>query len=284
MQAPVEKLSFIYCMIHKIYVFFVISFLFIACGSQDTQDNSDNDDLPLVAAPVNLSFQIVNEYPHDTLAFTQGFSFYEGKLYEATGSPDFPVNNGTWIGEVDLKNGKVNKKIDLGNTYFGEGITFMNDKIYQLTYQTKKGFVYDAKNFKKLSEFTYKSEGWGITNDGEHLIMSTGSNNLYYLTPDSLNFVKMVAVQDNNGYVANINELEYIDGYIYANHWMTPYILKIDPSTGHVVGRFDFSKQVSEIKSRFPQADELNGIAYDSITGKTFITGKKWPVIYEIKW
>ncbi len=271
-------------MIHKIYVFFIIGFVLISCGNEDNTEHSSSDDALSVPAPVNLSFQVVNEHIHDTLAFTEGLVFYEGQLYESTGSPDHPPNNGTWIGEVDLKTGKVTKKVDLGTTYFGEGITFMNDKVYQLTYQTKKGFVYDAKTFKKIREFSYQSEGWGLTNDGEHLIMSTGGNNLYYLSPDSLNFIKMVAVQDNNGYVSNINELEYIDGYIYANKWMTPYILKIDPSTGYVVARFDFTRQVAEVKSRFPGAEELNGIAYDSATKKTFITGKKWPVIYEIKW
>jgi glutaminyl-peptide cyclotransferase len=153
-----------------------------------------------------------------------------------------------------------------------------------LTYTTKKGFIYDAKTFKKLREFSYASEGWGLTHDGQNLIMSTGTSNLYYLSPDSLAFVKMLPVQDNNGYVAQINELEYINGFIYANQWLTPNILKIDPATGYVVGKFDLARQLAEIKSKYAGAEELNGIAYDTATQKTYITGKKWPVIYEIKW
>ena len=257
-----------------------------ACGNEDSKtdipdDSGANSSIP---APVNISFQVVNQFPHDTLAFTEGFTFYQGKLYESTGSPDVPVNSGTWIGEVDLKTGKVDKKVDLGKTYFGEGIVFFNDKVYQLTWQTKKGFVYDAKTFKKLREFSYGSEGWGMTHDSQNLIMSTGTSNLYYLGPDSLNFIKMLPVQDNNGYVSSLNELEFIDGFIYANQWQTPYILKIDASTGYVVGRLDMSKQVAEARNIYKGSEEINGIAYDSITQKTYITGKNWPVIYEIKW
>lgn len=156
--------------------------------------------------------------------------------------------------------------------------------MYQLTYKEGKGFVYDVKTFEKLKEFPYKSEGWGLTNDGKHLIMSTGGSNLYYLDPDSLSFLKMLPIQNNNGYANNINELEYINGFIYANEWLTPNILKIDPNTGYVVGKLDLAKQVAEVKNRYPDAQEMNGIAYDSTSGKTFITGKKWPVIYEIRW
>jgi glutamine cyclotransferase len=144
--------------------------------------------------------------------------------------------------------------------------------------------VYDAKTFKQLREFPFNDDGWGMTSDGKHLIISTGSSNIYYLTPDSLSFVKKVEVQDNNGYVGSINELEYIDGFIYANKWLTSEILKIDPNTGRVVAKLDLSKQTADAKSKFPGAQEMNGIAYDSTTGKTYVTGKKWPLIYEIKW
>ena len=137
---------------------------------------------------------------------------------------------------------------------------------------------------KKNSDAAYKGEGWGLTNDGTHLIMSNGTSNIYYLNADSLTFIRMLAVQDNNGYVSDINELEFINGFIYANKWLTDYILKIDPSTGYVVGKMDLSKQVAEVKAKHRQAEEMNGIAYDSVSRKTYITGKKWPVIYEIKW
>lgn len=263
--------------------FLFAGIIFTGCADSDADANGNTGDAS-VPAPINLSFHVLNQFPHDTAAFTEGFTFYNGQLYESTGAPDSPTNSGTWIGAIDLKTGKVDKKVDLGKTWFGEGIVFLNDKVYQLTYQTKKGFVYDAKTFKKLRDFTYGSEGWGLTHDGQNLIMSTGTSNLYYLTPDSLSFVKMLAVQDNNGYAANLNELEYINGFIYANQWLTSNILKIDPATGYIVGKFDMSRQLAEIKSKFPGAQEMNGIAYDSTTQKTYITGKKWPVIYEIKW
>lgn len=253
-----------------------------ACNNNDEQADEASD--PSIPAPVSLSFQVINRFTHDTAAFTEGFSFYKGKLYESTGAPKEPSNNGTWIASIDLNTGKYDRKIDLGTAWFGEGITFLNDKVYQLTYTSQKGFVYDANTFKKLREFTYKSEGWGLTNDGNNLIMSTGTSNIYYLNPDSVTFTRMLAVQDNTGYVNNINELEFIHGYLYANKWLTSEILKIDTSTGYVVAKLDLAKQVAEVKSKHPDALELNGIAYDSITKRTFITGKKWPVIYEIKW
>jgi glutamine cyclotransferase len=256
----------------------------ILFGCNNNEEDGSGDDENRIATPISLSFQVLNQYPHDTTAFTEGFAFYGGRLYESTGSPDSPSTSGTWIAAIDLNTGKYEKKIDLGRTYFGEGITFLHDQLYQLTWKNMKGFVYDARTFKKIREFTFKSEGWGLTNDGTNLIMSTGSSNLYYMSPDSLNFIKMLPVQDNNGYVPNLNELEYIGGYIYANEWLTPNILKIDPATGYVVARMDLSKQVAEIKNKYPGSEEMNGIAHDSTTQKTYITGKKWPVIYEIKW
>ena len=144
--------------------------------------------------------------------------------------------------------------------------------------------MYDARTFKKLKEFTYNSaEGWGLTNDGKNLIMSDGTSSLSYLDPETLKMLNVVGVSDNNGAVGNINELEYINGSIYANQWLTPYILKIDPSSGKVVGRMDFTKMIDQVKSQYPAAEEFNGIAYDSTTQKVYVTGKKWPKVYEIK-
>lgn len=263
----------------------ITSLIFFGCNDSDTADDSTDEGYTTIPPPTSISFQVVNQFRHDTLAFTEGFSFYEGKLYESTGSPDSPViTSGTWIAGIDLQSGKYDKKINLGKTYFGEGITFLNGRLYQLTYRSNIGFVYDAKTFKKIRDFRYQGEGWGLTNDGKSLIMSTGSSNLYYINPDSLTFTKMLAVQNNNGFASNLNELEFIGGFIYANEWLTGNILKIDPATGYVVGKMDLSKQVTEVKNKYRGAEEMNGIAYDSTTGKTFITGKKWPVIYEIKW
>jgi len=293
--SELSNLSFHFLLIKPLLVFlkrmknslsalvFILTCALWSCGNNDqSQENNSDNQIP---APPVLSFQVLNQFPHDTSAFTEGFTFYNGKLFESTGSPEEHVSHsGTWIASIDLNSGKYERKVDLGTTYFGEGITFLNDKLYQLTYKSQKGFIYDAKTFNKVGEFAYKSEGWGLTNDGNSLIMSAGTSNIYYLTADSVRFTKMLAIQDNNGYVGDINELEFIDGFIYANKWLTTEILKIDTATGYVVGKFDLSKQAADAKNKYPGAMELNGIAYDSTTRKTYITGKKWPLIYEIRW
>jgi len=268
----------------RCFVFLAVLLFAAACNNNEDSQASDQN-AGAVPAPVLLSYQVLNRFPHDSLSFTEGLTFFNGQLFESTGSPDDETTtNNTWVGPLDLQNGKYQKKIDLGTSYFGEGITFLHDKLFQLTYKTEIGFVYDAKTFKKLGSFKYKGEGWGMTNDGNSLIMSNGSYNLYYINPDSLTFTRMLAVQDNTGFVSNINELEYIDGYIYANQWLTYNILKIDPRTGYVVGKMDFSRLADEIKAKNPDADTMNGIAYDSASKKTYITGKKWPYIYQISW
>ena len=268
---------------NKIFNALLMGILLLACNSESGSGSNDTAINEGLAAPSVIPFSIINEFPHDTGSYTEGLSFYNGQLFESTGATETISNNGTWVGPVEISSGKFQKKIDLGNTYFGEGITFFNDKIYQLTYKAKKGFVYDAKTYKKLKEFTYNTEGWGFTNDGKNLIMSDGTSSLYFLDPDSLRVLNVVGVSDNNGPIPNINELEYINGFIFANQWQTPYILKIDPESGRVVGRMDFSKMVDQIKNQYPDAEEFNGIAYDSATQKVYITGKKWPRLYEIK-
>ncbi|MBS1604599.1 MAG: glutaminyl-peptide cyclotransferase, partial [Bacteroidetes bacterium] len=181
--------------------------------------------------------------------------------------------------------GKITPKVTLDrNKYFGEGIVFLNGKVYQLTYTTKVGFIYDAKTFRKLGEFTFPSkEGWGMTTDGAHLIMSDGSSNINYLDPNTFRLVKVLGVTDNNGPVSNINELELIKGYLYANQWQTNYILKIDTASGKVVGKMNLDGLENDARNKYPGAEVLNGIAYDSASGKVYITGKLWPSIYEIK-
>lgn len=268
---------------NKILNGLLASFFLLGCGGESDSGNETVTD-GAVPAPPTISFSIVNEYPHDTASYTEGLAFYSGQLYEGTGASPTVSNNGTWIGPIEMATGKIQKKVDLGDDWFGEGITFLNDKVYQLTYQTKKGFVYDAKTFAKLKEFTINSdEGWGLTNDGTNLIMSDGTSSLYFLDPESLRTLNVVGVFDNNGPVANINELEYINGFIYANQWLTPYMLKIDPANGKVVGKMDFSAMTNQIKNQYPDSQEFNGIAYDSITKKVYVTGKKWPKLYEIR-
>ncbi|MFT3824514.1 MAG: glutaminyl-peptide cyclotransferase [Chitinophagaceae bacterium] len=273
------------------YVFLASTLLFAAaCNNEDGGKSEDTPSTTGVATPDIINFAIVNKHPHDTAYFVEGFEFYKGQLFESSGSGSSDPAAKPWLhpsafGVADLKTGKVDTKVSIDNhKYFGEGITFFNDKVYQLTYQTKVGFVYDANTFKKLKEFTIPAnEGWGLTHDSTNLIMSDGTSNLYFIQPDSMKLMSIVSVTDNSGPVANINELEYANGFIYANQWLTPYILKIDPVSGRVVGKMDLSSITSEITSKNPDLNELNGIAYNAATGTFFVTGKNWPTIYEVK-
>jgi len=236
--------------------------------------------------PPSINYSVVQVLPHDTSSFTEGLLVHDGQLYESTGTePGMPGDRRSLFGIVDPKTGKITPKAELDrNKYFGEGIAFLKDKVYQLTWTTKVGFIYDAKTFKKTGEFTIPvKEGWGMTTDSAHLIMSDGSSNISYVDPATFRLVKVVGVTDNNGPVSNINELELINGFLYANQWQTNYILKIDPASGKVVGRLDLTSLANEAKNKSITSDTLNGIAYDSATGKIYVTGKLWPNIYEIK-
>ena len=255
--------------------------VFYGCNNAD--ENGGTGGETSEPPPASIAYSIVNQYPHDPRSFTEGLSFYKGELFESTGSPDDSIENGSWVGKVDLQTGKILKKVQLDKEFFGEGNTILNDKLYYLTWTTNKGFVYDVKTFKKLKEFTYTGEGWGLTNDGINLIMSNGTNNLAYYHPDSLTMIKMISVTDNNGPVANLNELEFINGHIFANQWQTSYILKIDPVTGKVVGKVDCNNIDNIIRQQAPEANYMNGIAYDSITKKILVTGKYWPKLFEIR-
>lgn len=239
---------------------------------------SVDEESPLIIddQPFNIPYQVQNEYPHDTTAFTQGLVYHQGKLYESTGRD-------SWIGEIDLDTGKPDIKVYLDKRYFGEGISILNGKVYQLTWRNKKGFIYDLNTFEILGEFTYDHEGWGITNDGQNLVISDGTNKLYFVEPHQFGLVRELFVVDEETEVNNLNELEYIDGYIYANQWKTHFILKIDPSNGQVVGKINLSALNTEIKEISKGADVLNGIAYDHETKNLLITGKLWPKLYAIK-
>jgi glutamine cyclotransferase len=169
------------------------------------------------------------------------------------------------------------------HAYFGEGIVFLHDKVYQLTYKTKIGFIYDAKTFKKLGDFTFPSEqGWGMTTDGTSLIMSDGTSTLTWLNPADFKVTKTIHVTDESGQVENVNELEFINGFIYSNVYEENYIVKIDPATGNIVGKINLQSLDDEAKQRYPGRMQMNGIAYDSVTNKIYVTGKLWPNIYEI--
>ena len=232
-----------------------------------------------------IDFVYVKSYPHDTTSFTEGLLIHHGDLFESTGSPiELPWTK-SLFGIVDLSTGKIDTKVKLDRVkYFGEGITFLNGKVFQLTYKTKVGFIYDATSFKKIGEFTFPSEeGWGMTTDGKYLIMSDGTFKLTYIDPNDFHVIKSISVTENGYIKEDLNELEYIKGYIFANIWMKNIIVKIDPTSGKVIGQIDLTPLTDECKNINPGSLEMNGIAYDSIKDKIFVTGKLWPKIYEIK-
>jgi len=258
-----------------------LSVLTASCNNNDS--NGGNAGANTLPAPTPLSYQVLQVHPHDTSAFTQGLVYHNGVLYESTGNPDARQGAG-WVGTAAITTGKQDKQVVLPPEIFGEGITLLGDKIYQITWQNQKGFVYDVKTFRKIREFSYRGEGWGITNDGSHLIVSDGSSNIYYWNPETLKEEKRLSIQDQNGLKNNINELEFINGFLYANVWQTPQILKIDTATGNVVGVLDLSDLVrSYPELTTPPSDVLNGIAWDSTKNRLFITGKRWPKLFELR-
>jgi glutamine cyclotransferase len=264
-------------------VFFGSSLLFSVACSNGSEKTESVTETPKDNSPENISFKVVNVFPHDTSSYTEGFLVHNGLLFESTGHTNsFPATR-SLFGPVDLKTGKIDVKVEIDKRkYFGEGIVFLKGRVYQLTDTTRIGFVYDANTYKKLSSFNYDGEGWGLTTNGTDLIMSNGSSNIYYRDPLTFKIIKTLSVNDNNGPVQNINEMELIKGYIYANQWQTDYILKIDTTSGKVAGRLDLASLKTESRVRYPDCEETNGIAYDSVNNKIYVTGKLWPQIYEL--
>ena len=264
----------------KKFLFLVPLLCFLACNNNS---DTSGDAAETSGPPPLIQYNVVNVYPHDTASFTEGLLVHNGQLFESTGGAPKDNEFTSWFGPVDLKSGKAIKKVMLDTSYFGEGITILHGKIYQLTWRGQIGFVYDEKTLQKIKDFKYTGEGWSLTNDGKQLIMSDGTSNLRFMDPETLQVQKIVGVEDNNGPVANVNELEYIHGFVYANVWQTNYIIKIDPASGKVVGKLDLTTLFNEVKNKFQYADVLNGIAYDSSANKVYVTGKTWPNLYEIK-
>ena len=228
-------------------------------------------------APVQ-SYKVIATFPHDTTSFTQGLVFAsDGQLYESTG-----LQGESTLRRVDITTGKTLQRIDVPKEYFAEGLAMIGDELLQLTWQHHLGFVYDRKTFKQKRTFSYKTEGWGIAYDGaSRLVMSDGSDTLTFLDPKTQAVTKTLRVRDAGSPVGNLNELEWIEGEIWANVWMTDRIARISPSTGEVNAWVDLST-LFPLAERRPPADVLNGIAYDKATRRIYITGKKWPRLYQI--
>ena len=254
---------------------------FISCDNS-TKTDYDPAIVPAgtgIPAPAPLSYTVIAQYPHDTSAYTQGLQLYNGKMYEATG--DF-LNSSLRI--TDYKTGSVEKIHPMGtDKIFGEGITILGNKIYQLTWQSNIVYVYDINNINKpVKTFNWPFEGWGLTNNGSELIISDGSANIYFVNPDDFKVKRTISVQTHTGSLEAINELEYINGFIFANVYTTNTIVKIDTESGHVVGQMDFNNLLNA-SDRVPRTDYFNGIAYDSASKSMFVTGKRWPKLFEIR-
>ncbi len=265
-----------------VYALIFVLCIFCSCRNKTKEEETNTNAAPS-ATPI-INYAVTNSFPHDASLFTEGFVMHNDQLFESTGSPDDLPETKSLIVTDDLKTGKAVEKAEIDRAkYFGEGIVFFKDKLYQLTYKNKIGFIYDAKSFKQLGRFSYaNSEGWSLTTNGTELIMSDGTENLTFLHPDNLKPAKTLRVTEMALPLSKINELEYIKGFIYANIWTTDFIVKIDPSTGKVVGKLDLSSLHAEAKNKNPDADVLNGIAYDSTSDKIYVTGKLWPNIYQI--
>lgn len=251
----------------KIKVFFVlfavVTVFASAVGAEDT-------------TPV-YTYSIVNSFPHDPEAFTQGLVFDDGFIYESTGR-----RGSSTLRKVELETGNVLQVSSLPFRLFGEGITIRNDIIVGLTWRARVGFIYDKETFNLLRTVLYRTEGWGITHDGDRLIMSDGTSKLYFRDAASFRIIGAIDVHDGDDPVNNLNELEYVNGEIFANVWMTDRIARIDPVTGRVAGWIELKGLLSE-QDRSQPVDVLNGIAYDADDDRLFVTGKLWPKLFEIK-
>lgn len=230
-------------------------------------------------APEIYKWKVINTFPHDPNAYTQGLVYQDGIMYEGTGQ-----YGESTLRKTDPKTGKILSVLGIDSQLFGEGITIYKDKIYQITWRSRKGFIYDLNTFSLESTFTYNTEGWGITTAGDKLIMSDGSNKLYHIVPSTFNLLKEVEVYDHRGPVTRLNELEYIDGLVWANVWMTDRIVAIDPETGIVMGEMTMTNLLPvRDQVRLDDTDDvLNGIAYNPEKKTFYLTGKKWPKLFEV--
>lgn len=258
---------------------FAVIFLFVlstgcqtgAVANHSSVDNAHKNNVP------KHGYEIVNTWPHDKDAYTQGLVFYKSRLLESTGQ-----EGRSSLRLVEPETGKVLKKVNVPRPYFAEGITFFKGKIYQLTWQHQLGFIYDVESFDKLGEFSYQGEGWGLTNDGGSLILSDGTSRIRFLDPSDFQVTRTISVLDGETPVDRINELEYVHGEIYANIWHKDRVARIEPQSGRVVGWIDLTGLRALSDAKDTEA-VLNGLAYDESKDRLYVTGKLWPKLFEIR-
>ena len=248
-----------------------------------TKKRNNSFEVFAVEKPALYDYKIINTYPHDTKAYTQGLEYYNGFLYETTGH-----YGESTLRKVDIKTGKVLQKIDLDKKYFGEGMTIFNNKIYWLTWKANKGFIYDLKTFKQEGEFNYNKskEGWGLTHNNIEFLKSDGSNKIWFLNPENQKEKRSIQAYTNKTSLKSLNELEWVNGKIYANYWQKPLIAIINPDNGSVEGVVNLKKLVKEMEKTQKledQDDVLNGIAFDKENNRLFVTGKNWGKLFEIE-
>jgi len=223
------------------------------------------------------TYEILNVWPHDPGAFTQGLTYHDGLLWESTGR-----YGQSSLRKVDLTTGKILERVEVPKEYFAEGMTLFQGKVFQLTWKAQRGFIYDPASFKLQTTFPYEGEGWGLTHDDQFLILSDGTNRLRFIDPADFQVKRTIAVYDHNQPLTNLNELEYIKGEIYANIWHTDRIVRLDPRSGQILGWIDLAGLLSPAERSDAEA-VLNGIAYDETNDRLFVTGKLWPKVFEIR-
>lgn len=281
----------------RLFGLLIFAIFAFACGGESPANNANpnvrntavNNNANTNSKPAggvqNYTYEIVNTYQHDPKAFTQGLVFHNGFLYESTGGSRKKGDNFfSSLRKVELETGKVLQKVDLADEYFGEGMTILGDKIYQITWRENTAFVYDLNTFKLLKEFKYAGEGWGLTSDTANLIMSDGTHVIRFINPENFETVRTIVVLDEKGKpLMQLNELEFIKGEIWANVWQTGEIVRIDPANGKLLGTIDLNKLADDEMDKDENADVLNGIAYDAAGDRLFVTGKRWRRLFEVK-
>lgn len=232
---------------------------------------------PVSADIPTVSYTLVKAWPHDRGAFTEGLVFWDGMLIESTG-----LNGRSTLRKVDLISGRVTQEVALDDRYFGEGIAVLDGRIYQLTWQSHQGFIYDAATMRREGDFTFTGEGWGLTTDGHSLIMTDGTNRIRFIDPSTFQVTRTIDVFAHGEPVRKLNELEYVKGELYANVWQTEFVLRVDPATGRIIDSIDFVGILPQ-SDRRRDTDVMNGIAYDAQGDRLFVTGKNWPTLFEVK-